>query len=292
MNARTFLYRTFPVSPALRPYVHCFGVFEAVPAGAAIRPVPGEKCHQTFPADDRLTDSVIPDGRVMLNFNLGDAFTLEHDSKETKLKELSHVIGADTGRARMGFGRHVEFLGVMFRPGRAAAFLGVPVDELTGRFTALTDLWGSRGRLLEEEVRDLRATRARIERIECELLRRLGRSEEPDERFASLADWIARHRGVVRVEKLSEASGLSRQYLTRKFRRLVGVTPKQFCRLARFDALLQATYQNPQVNWAAVALDCGYYDQAHLIAEFKEFTGLTPSQFFRPPSVVSAQAAD
>ena len=63
---------------------------------------------------------------------------------------------------------------------------------------------------------------------------------------------------------------------------LVGVAPKQFCRLARFDLLFKAAYQKPRVDWAAVALGCGYYDQAHLIAEFKDFTGMTPTAFFLP----------
>ena len=70
------------------------------------------------------------------------------------------------------------------------------------------------------------------------------------------------------------------------------VTPKQFCRFARFHALVRHVFLNPQVDWATAAAELGYYDQAHLIAEFKEFTGLTPSQFFRPPGDRPALAAD
>jgi AraC-like DNA-binding protein len=262
--------------------VECFSVFEAAAPGASIGPAAGEECHETFPANDRLVESVIPVGCVMLSFNLGDPFTLERDALEATLREPSHVVGPDTGRARMGLGRRVEFLGVMFRPGRAAPFLGVPAHEVAGRFQPLDDLWGRDGRRLDEEILDLPTTPMRIARIERELLRRLRQHGAPDPRFASLADLIGRHGGAVRVEALSDASGLTRQHLARKFRELVGVAPKQFCRLARFDLLFKAAYQKPRVDWAAVALGCGYYDQAHLIAEFKDFTGMTPTAFFLP----------
>lgn len=83
---------------------------------------------------------------------------------------------------------------------------------------------------------------------------------------------------------------MTRQHLTRRFKRQVGVAPKQFCRLTRFRALFEAVYSSPRVDWAAAAVDCGYYDQAHLIAEFKEFTGLTPTEFFRPTEVAPPAA--
>jgi len=282
MTARRFLHRQFPVPPALQPYVECFDTFEEVPPGRPITTVAGEICHETLPGDDRLVESVIPGGRLMLSFNLGDPFTLARESRTETRREPSHVVGADTGRMRMVTGGHVELLGVMLRPGCGAAFLGMPADEVAGRFVGLGELWGRDGRQLDDQLRDSSSPLERIACIADELLRRLGRHGLPDLRFASLADLIARHGGSIRIEALSDASGLTRQHLTRRFRELVGVTPKQFCRLERFDQVFRAAYRRPRVDWAQVALDCGYYDQAHLIAEFKEFTGMTPTEFFQP----------
>ncbi len=282
MTTRAFLHRQFPVAPVLRPFVECVSLFEAVPDSATVASAPGEICHETLPADDRLVEAVIPTGRTMLAFNLGDAFTLERDARQAMLREPSHVVGPDLGRARMGMGRRVELLGVMFRTGCATPFLGVPAGEVAGRFVALDDLWGRDGRRIDEQVQEGGTTAQRIARIEAELVRRLRRAADPDLRFASLADLVARHGGAIRVEALCAASGLTRQHLARKFRDLVGVTPKQLCRLERFDAAFRRAYGRPDVDWAGLAADCGYYDQAHLIADFKEFTGMTPTEFFRP----------
>src|SRR5205823_6076003 len=88
-----------------------------------------------------------------------------------------------------------------------------------------------------------------------------------------------RRRGATTVARLSAACGFSRQHLARKFRQSLGVCPKLFCRLVRFHYTLDRVITSPPGDWASAALELGYYDQAHLIAEFKEFTGLSPTGF-------------
>lgn len=283
MMPLAYVYRHYSVLPALRPYVHGFGAWESATPEQAARPSPGEVSREVFHPEDPLVESVIPCNWVMLSFNVGDPFTLGNGKRSERVLERSHVIGPNLGGMKMGMRGHVESLGVMFRAARAAGFLGVPVDELAGRMTPLTDVWGTAGRALEEEIANLPTRALRFQRLETELLRRLRRAPEPDLRFASLADFIARHGGAVRVESLTQASGLSRQHLRRRFRREAGVTTKQFIRLERFQAMMAARYAQPDADWAALAAECGYYDQAHLIAEFKEFTGVSPTEFFRGP---------
>jgi AraC-like DNA-binding protein len=79
------------------------------------------------------------------------------------------------------------------------------------------------------------------------------------------------------VRDLADAAGLSRQHLTRRFQRAVGVPPKVFCRLTRFHRLLRAARGGRGAGWADLAATCGYADQSHMIAEFRAFTGLTPA---------------
>jgi transcriptional regulator GlxA family with amidase domain len=83
--------------------------------------------------------------------------------------------------------------------------------------------------------------------------------------------------GSVTVEQMADAAGVSRQHLTRVFRHAVGVTPKLYCRLARFRSALAAVAVPTHRNWAEVAIDNGYADQSHMIAEFREFCSLTPN---------------
>lgn len=303
MAAQTFIFRSFTPHRALRPYVHCLGLFASFhpQRDAPPRPLPGEQCHQLFHPADPLAERVIPSGYVILTFNLGDAFGLEDASGTEWLRQPGYAMGPATSAVRMLFGQRTEQLGVMFHPGRAGAFFDFPVDLLAGRFTPLADVWGAAGRDLEHHLQELPTLRQKLERIEHELLQRLSRGAVLDERFASIATLIHSSRGAIGVQSLSEQSGLSRQHLTRRFRRQFGISPKQYCRVARFEALMTHIYSHMlpgsapgkasgpapglQDSWADVAAEFGYYDQAHLISEFKEFTGLTPTQFFAPRPV-------
>ncbi|HEX9761241.1 MAG TPA: helix-turn-helix domain-containing protein [Candidatus Acidoferrales bacterium] len=300
MAAQTFIFRWFAPHRALRPYIHCYGLFASFHPENDRPPrlLPGEESHQFFHPGDPLADRVIPSGYVVVTFNLGDAFGFQDALGTEWLKQPGYAIGPTKRASRFLFGRSTQQLGVMFHPGRAGAFFDCPVEVLTGRILPLGDVWGAAGRDLERRLQELPALELRLERIERELLHRLRRGPALDERFASIATLIHSSRGAIGVESLSESSGLSRQHLTRKFRRQFGIGPKQYCRVARFEALMTHVYShmlpgsgwaNPAVpkfglqdSWAGVAAEFGYYDQAHLISEFKEFTGLTPTQFFAP----------
>jgi len=104
------------------------------------------------------------------------------------------------------------------------------------------------------------------------------RRREPGTRIdvPGLAEWTRRLRGQVSVERMAEAAGVSRQHLTRVFHELVGVSPKLYCRLARFHSALGFAAAGERAAWAGVAAALGYADQSHMIAEFREFSSLTP----------------
>ena len=117
----------------------------------------------------------------------------------------------------------------------------------------------------------------RIAVIESELLRRLG---EHDPRVDAAVAWITRAGGRLPIERIAAQIGISRQHLSRRFLQHVGVTPKTFARVMRFESLVRAARNGPR-DWAALAADLGYFDQAHLIAEFRELAGATPVPFFQ-----------
>jgi AraC-like DNA-binding protein len=88
-----------------------------------------------------------------------------------------------------------------------------------------------------------------------------------------------RHAGAVSIAGVCRSSGFTRQHLARRFEEYVGVPPKLFCRIVRFQSLLARVERMEGVDWSAVAIDSGYYDQAHLIGDFREFTGLPPQAY-------------
>ena len=92
----------------------------------------------------------------------------------------------------------------------------------------------------------------------------------------ALAACVIRRRGQVTVDALARAAGVSRQHLTRQFRDELGIPPKLYCRLARFQSGLVYADAQTKVDWAQAAVEMGYADQSHMIAEFRRFSGLTP----------------
>ena len=92
------------------------------------------------------------------------------------------------------------------------------------------------------------------------------------------------------IGHVAEAAGLSAGHFTRLFQEEVGLTPKQFARVRRFRTVLRrarTAHTAQRVNWAQLAADCGYYDQAHLIKEFHAFAGVCPSAYLRARSAHS-----
>ncbi len=177
----------------------------------------------------------------------------------------------DTSRPTCSVGAH-------FRPGGAAALLGVPAGELAGRHTALEDLWGrsaasARERLLEEP-----SPAARLALLE-ELL--LARCPEREPLHPAVRHALERlgAPGACSIAELSRATGLSHRRLIELFRRAVGLAPKVYARIRRFQAAIERAALGQPSGWAQVALECGFYDQSHLTREFQAFAGLPPGAY-------------
>ena len=167
-------------------------------------------------------------------------------------------------------------VGAYLKPGRGAAFTGAMAAELRDHVVSLDDLWRSSASVAVQlgELDECE----RIARFESELLRRVSRRFHSSVRVNELAALIDRQRGHVSVQRLSDEAGVSRQHLTRVFREVVGLSPKLYCRLARFHAGLVYAGCGSAIDWADVAQRLGYADQSHMIAEFKQFSSLTPGQ--------------
>lgn len=238
-------------------------------------------------ADPRVSRQVV--------FREGDSFCSPRfaDGGASIVFELGMTCTAAGGwRASQGFGgvvigpmTHVGpalpaqcplMVGAFLKPGRIAAFTGASAGELRDNVAAVGDVWRSSA-TVADRLADL-DERERIASFESELLRRLSRRPRPGVDVSGLIAFIVERRGHVSVQRLSEWTGVSRQHLTRVFRDAVGVTPKLYCRLVRFQTGLVYAGRGSSVDWADVAQRLGYADQSHMIAEFKQFSSLTPLQ--------------
>ena len=167
--------------------------------------------------------------------------------------------------------------------GAPEAVLGVPASEMAGRIVALEDLWGdvAARRLCARlaEARDMAAAAgvlesAIAERIAAANGKGKGRRPARAELAVAAAERLTGSSGSVYA--VAEELGVSERQLRRVFRETVGVSPKAFARIARFQRALGAAREEARAGWASIAAGAGYYDQAHLIAEFRAIAGVTP----------------
>jgi AraC-like DNA-binding protein len=177
----------------------------------------------------------------------------------------------------------VSTLVVRFRPGAAHPFFRVPMRELTDRVVPLQELWGTAGSELLDRLLEAPAATSWLKLVESALTAQLERAQSFKTTSATVAalaaDAIARSSDVPSVRAIAENLGLSERHLLRQFQEAVGLGPKQYARIARFErAMLMASQFNGQ-RWAELSLEAGYYDQAHLIYDCQKLTGMSPTQF-------------
>ncbi|HEX6703488.1 MAG TPA: helix-turn-helix domain-containing protein [Albitalea sp.] len=176
-------------------------------------------------------------------------------------------------------------VGVHFRPGGAAALLGPAVGELVNRTELLEDLWGAAARELRERLQACGSPAEALAIVEAQLLQRLRGARPLDAMVIFALRQFRRDPSACTVEPVQRASGCSPQQFIRRFHGEVGLTPKRYGRVLRFNAVIEGLAAGGERDWAQVALAGGFYDQAHLVHEFREMAGLTPGAY-RP---VSAQ---
>jgi AraC-like DNA-binding protein len=295
MTAPAAVLREYPPCAALRPYVcgyMSFALEGEEPERTTVRVLADGTQESRYNLADPLLKRIIPAGHHTITFQFCDPWTFQRGPTPAVALPQSFVMGAVTRPGLLEFGTQGDALGVMFNPGYAHIFLRTSADSLTDQAIALDAVWGRAAERLEMRLAAAATVAEKIDVLECELLRRLGAAHSIDTSLQPITEVIERERGSVSVEWLSRISGMSRQHLARKFRQQIGVSPKQFCRFARFQGLMTRLYGDAKRDWARAAAELGYYDQAHLIAEFKAFTGLTPSRFFGQPSERYALATD
>jgi AraC-like DNA-binding protein len=171
-----------------------------------------------------------------------------------------------------------QIIGVRFRPGMSAGFVRVSGAEIVDQRVALDDIWGARARHLADLLVDTSFASARIALLEEQLTSQLSDQDALSPTQRALL-WAEQMRGCVSVDELAYHSGLSPRQLRRNCYELTGLTPKQLCRALRFRHAAAKASSAERGQWSDLALDCGYYDQAHFIHDFRSFSGFTPSDY-------------
>lgn len=216
-------------------------------------------------------EHVVPDGSIYVIIELGS------DSFERSFRH-SAMVGISSKSIVIEPCREVTpFIVMRFKPGGVAPFIRVSADELFNSYASLEDLWGTSGKELHYQLVEAGSPSARFGLIEQFLLLRMSSKPTPVVRFAlqefqNVSPWRT-------VSSVTDEIGISPRRFIEIFKEEVGITPKLFCRIQRFQRVLDIIQASKHIEWSDIALSCGYFDHSHLIKDFKEFTGVNPSDF-------------
>lgn len=170
---------------------------------------------------------------------------------------------------------------VMFKAGGASAFFNESLNQLFDQIECLNSFCHqNKTSILEDRLATSKNNLQRIEIIEKFLLSELKRYQL-DVLILSAIQQINIHRGILRVSDVADSFHLSQDAFEKRFRKIVGTSPKQFSSIVRMKSLINDGLQNHSLN--KLALGAGFYDQSHFNKEFKVFTGQTPTDFFKAP---------
>jgi len=215
-------------------------------------------------------ERVLPTGTMDLVFAMND-----------EGRAASTIAGARSDCLELDTSRPFSAIGVHFKPGGGSPFFGVPASELRNESVPLDLLWGRFAPTIVDRLWEADSPDKQFGILEDALLEK-GRNRlvfHPAVQYA--VDVIERSGGARSVNALVERIGMSPRRFLDVFRSEVGLSPKAFCRIRRFAAVLRRIERAADLDWVDVALSCGYFDQAHFNHDFRAFSGLSPSAYLR-----------
>ena len=227
-------------------------------------------------------ERLLPDGTVELVINLAEDRIRVYDPHDPE--KPSTIPGCVVSGPRSEFfiidtAGEASTVGVHFKAGGAFPFFRVPPAEMINQSVALDCLWGDESTFLRERLLDATTPEERLRILEYCLLEQLFKPLErhPVGNFA--LQQICRPLPPPAMSQIVDRTGFSQRRFIQLFSDEVGLTPKLFSRVRRFQRVIRTAHSLGEINWTQVALDCGYYDQAHFIHDFQSFAGITPSEY-------------
>lgn len=237
-------------------------------------------CLTGVPHHRRVAVPPMPSGHLFLH--LGDPVRL-WDSDPSVLPAVftdGWFMGAWTRRFLVQYPERVRLVGVHFKPWGISPFVDVPAGELRNLWVPVDAVWRrSAGRIRDRAGATASATET-LRVVEAELRSRLAESPPRGlDLVRHTGGRLETSNGAIPVAALADDAGVSGNHLAAQFKAHVGVTPKRVARIYRFARLIVSVDTRLPVDWSDLAQSAGYFDRAHFTREFKDFTGLTPTQY-------------
>lgn len=230
-----------------------------------------------------LKERILQDGTFKAVFNLKqDEFRIYDPWRLSEFKRYSGAIVSRPSGTPFATdsAEEAHVLGVNFRIGGALPFLGLLASEVGESHVDLADIWGRHAGELHERLAEEPAPDEQFRLLEDVLLSRLSRGK----RHHPAAHVALRSLGAAgpasRTREVARQVGLSQRRLITVFKQEIGITPKLFSRVRRFQRALVMIRRVALPSWPALALECGYCDQSHMIRDLLTFSGFSPSEYW------------
>ncbi len=263
-------YQTFEPIDELKAWVKCFWILE-------------------FPVEEvPEKQRIVPDGCIELIFHCSDLYRQYLPSGESIVQPKCFVIGQLTEILEIEPTGATGIFAVRFNPEGFYPFSALPLKELENKAVDLNTVFGKQGLEIEAEILRAETTEERIQSAENFLLNLLKENAVIDRIVSSTVETILTANGRLPIGELSNQLQIHRRQLERKFASTIGLSPKQLSRIVRLQTVIKRLLTNDFTNLSALAHEEEYFDQAHFIKDFKEFTGLTPKEFYGDDLKLSA----
>lgn len=249
--------RIYIPAEILRPFVKSFAISEHEKAGSY---------------------KVLPDTSIVMGFQYSGSLSYSEDNRPVLLS-IAGITGLRNTYRIFNNSENIGTVLVMFSETGAAAFFNHALHETFGLSFSLDDLiLRSQMDVIVEQLNEVRNDRERIGVIEKFLVSRLNHKVNDD--LVNLAvNFIKQSGGNINIRLLSEKLNISQSRFEKRFRKIVGASPKKFASIVRIRQILNIS--SKENNLTRLGLDAGYFDQAHFIKDFKSFTGQTPEHYFK-----------
>ncbi len=244
-------------SPALAPYIRYYWLLKV-------------------DAISEISETSIPVGCINLIFHRGSRMFSETSNE---LQPQSFVGGLSTGFTELTSTGNVDMIVVVFQPFGARAFFNLPMSEFFNNCISVNDIGDIALKELEKQIQNNPDSLSSIDLIEKHFVKQLHSFDDYNYKRIVAAIEAVNNQPQIEITSLSDIACLSYKQFTRIFTEYVGAKPKEFTRIIRFQRALYILQTNPKISLTQLAFECGYYDQPHLIKEFRIFAGCTPTEF-------------
>lgn len=229
-------------------------------------------------ASERAPQPVVPDGCMELILNFGDPFDRHRlDGSFVERQPLDLIVGPSTGPAVIVPTGAVDLIGVRLQPWGAAALLGIEPAALRDALLPMRDVNGAVASSMAS-VRDGHDVSDRLQRLRSALEPLATRAKAPDPALRAVIALLDTTQPTSSVRDVAARVGRSVRWVQRGFEREVGLSPKMVGRIARTQRALRIADRFPSWSWGAVAAAAGYFDQSHLVRDFRQIVGYAPAE--------------